>query len=74
MCSSGALADHGAMRFTLPILAASAVALLAPAAAQAGTIFYEGDTLVFQADPGVRDSPMLGKDDNGDARRSTKRT
>jgi hypothetical protein len=62
---NGALADHGAMRLSLPILAASAVALLAPAAAQAGTIYYEGDTLVFQADPGVRDSPMLGKDDNG---------
>jgi hypothetical protein len=62
---AAALADHGAMRLSLPILAASAVALLAPAAAQAGSIYYEGDTLVYQADPGVRDSPMLGKDDNG---------
>ena len=26
---------------------------------------YEGDTLVYRADPGVRDSPALGKDDAG---------
>jgi hypothetical protein len=50
----------GAMKSTLPLLAATAVALLAPAAAQAATLSYEGDTLVFRADPGVRDSPMLG--------------
>jgi Ca2+-binding RTX toxin-like protein len=52
------------MRLTLPLLAASVV-LLVPAAAQAATVSYSGDTLVYQADPGVRDSPMLGKDDNG---------
>ncbi|MBE2319553.1 hypothetical protein DVA67_026535 [Solirubrobacter sp. CPCC 204708] len=48
------------MKSTLPLLAATVVALLAPAAAQAATISYEGDTLVYRADPGVRDSPMLG--------------
>ena len=53
------------MKSTLPLLAATLVALLAPAAAQAATLSYEGDTLVFRADPGVRDSPMLGKDDAG---------
>ena len=53
------------MRLTLPLLAACAAALLGPAAAQAGTLSYEGDTLVYRADPGVRDSPLLGKDDDG---------
>lgn len=53
------------MKSTLPLLAACALALLAPAAAQAATLSYEGDTLVYRADPGVRDSPMLAKDDNG---------
>ncbi len=53
------------MNSTLPLLAATLVALLAPAAAQAATISYEGDTLVFRADPGVRDSPMIGKDASG---------
>ena len=51
------------MTLKLPLLAATVVALLAPAAAQAGTLSYEGDTLVFRADPGVRDSPMLGAKD-----------
>jgi hypothetical protein len=32
---------------------------LVPAAAQAGTLSYEGDTLVYRADPGVSDSPSL---------------
>lgn len=53
------------MKLKLPLLAATAVALLAPAAAQAGTLSYEGDTLVFRASPGVQDSPMLGKDEAG---------
>ena len=53
------------MTLKLPLLAATVLALLAPAAAQAGTISYEGDTLVFRADPGVRDSPMIGKDSGG---------
>lgn len=55
----------GAMTFKLPLLAATLVALLAPAAAQAATLSYEGDTFVYRASPGVRDSPMLGKDENG---------
>ena len=49
------------MTLKLPLLAATVLALLAPAAAQAGTISYEGDTLVFRADPGVRDSPGLAR-------------
>jgi hypothetical protein len=52
------------MKFILPLIATSAV-MLVPAAAQAATISYSGDTLVYQADPGARDSPMLGKDDSG---------
>src|SRR4051795_3070773 len=52
------------MKLILPLLATSA-ALLVPAAAQAATLSYSGDTLIYQADPGVRDSPMLGKDDQG---------
>ena len=59
-----ALPTMGAMKLTIPFLAACA-ALLVPATAQAGTLSYEGDTLVYRADPGVRDSPMLGKDENG---------
>lgn len=62
---SGRVLDDRAMKSTLPLLAATAVALLAPAAAQAATISYEGNTLVYRADPGVRDSPMLGSDDAG---------
>jgi Ca2+-binding RTX toxin-like protein len=52
-----------AMNLKLPLLVATAVALLAPAASQAATLSYEGDTLVYRADPGVRDSPMLGAKD-----------
>lgn len=53
------------MNLKTPLLAALATVLLGPAAAQAATVTYEGDTLVYRADPGVRDSPMLGKDDAG---------
>ena len=48
------------MRLTIPMLAACAAALLGPAAAQAGTLSYQGDTLVFTASPGARDSIHLG--------------
>jgi Ca2+-binding RTX toxin-like protein len=55
------------MRLTLTLLAACATALLGPvAAAHAGTLSYEGDTLVYRADPGVRDSPSLDKGDQGE--------
>lgn len=53
------------MTLKLPLLAATVVALLAPAAAQAGTLSYDGDTLVFKAADGAQDSPMLGMDDAG---------
>jgi Ca2+-binding RTX toxin-like protein len=53
------------MRLTIPLLAACAVALLGPAAAQAGTLSYEGDTLVYRASPGVRDSPSLSVTEDG---------
>ena len=39
------------MKLTIPFLAACAAALLVPAAAQAGTLSYEGDTLVYRASP-----------------------
>jgi hypothetical protein len=53
------------MRLTSPLLATLAAVLLVPAAAQAGTLSYEGDTLVYRADAGVRDWVNLGKDENG---------
>jgi Ca2+-binding RTX toxin-like protein len=53
------------MRLTSPLLATVAAVLLVPAAAQAGTVSYDGDTLVYAADPGVRDWVNLGKDDQG---------
>ena len=53
------------MKLTLPLLATCAAVLLVPAAAQAATLSYEGDALVYRADPGVRDSPGLSKDDAG---------
>src|ERR1700754_4383481 len=53
------------MRSRMILLAACAAGLVAPAAANAGTLSYEGDTLVYRAAAGVRDSPMLGKDENG---------
>src|SRR4051794_18850070 len=56
--------DRG-MRISIPLLAACVVALLGPAAAQAGSLSYEGDTLVYRASPGVRDSPSLDKGDDG---------
>src|SRR4051794_18467277 len=61
----GASRTMGAMKLTLPILAASVAAFLVPAAAQAATLSYSGDTLVYTADPGVRDSPMLGASQDG---------
>ena len=51
------------MRLTIPMLAACAAALIGPAAAQAGTLSYQGDTLVFTASPGARDSIHLGTQD-----------
>jgi Ca2+-binding RTX toxin-like protein len=54
------------MRLTKPLLATLAAILLVPAAAQAGTLSYEGDTLVYRADPGVRDSPSLDTGDQGE--------
>jgi Ca2+-binding RTX toxin-like protein len=53
------------MKSRMILLAALAAGLGVPAAAQAGTLSYEGNTLVYRASAGVRDSPMLGKDDNG---------
>ncbi|HEX6023933.1 MAG TPA: hypothetical protein VFZ00_18230 [Solirubrobacter sp.] len=53
------------MRLTLPLLATSAALLLAPAAAQAGTVSYVGNTLVFQGAPGERDDPFFDKADDG---------
>jgi Ca2+-binding RTX toxin-like protein len=46
-------------------MATVAAVLLVPAAAQASTVSYDGDTLVYTADPGVRDFVNLGKDDAG---------
>src|SRR6478735_4572395 len=65
MCATVRSPTIAGMKSTLPLLAATALALLAPAAAQAATISYEGDTLVYRADPGVRDSPMLGLSQDG---------
>jgi Ca2+-binding RTX toxin-like protein len=53
------------MRLTSPLLATFAAVLVVPAAAQAATVSYEGDTLVYRADPGVRDFVNLSKDDTG---------
>lgn len=52
------------MKLTLPLLAACAVALLGPAAAQAGTVSIEGDTLVYRGDAGA-DSPFFDDAGNG---------
>ena len=65
MCAADAMRTMASMNVTKPLLATFAALLLVPAAAQAGTVSYEGDTLVYRADPGVRDSPGLGKDDAG---------
>src|SRR3954447_15223041 len=59
MCARAGLPRMAAMRFTTPLLATLAAVLLVPAAAQAGTLSFEGDTLVYRADPGVSDSPPL---------------
>src|SRR5262245_55337263 len=53
------------MRLTSPLLATFAAVPLVPAAAQAATVSYDGDTLVYRADPGVRDIVNLSKDDAG---------
>jgi hypothetical protein len=53
------------MRLTIPLLATSVALLLVPAAAQAGTVSYAGDTLVFQGAPGERNSPFFDKADDG---------
>ena len=65
MCAVAGMRTMASMNLTKPLLATFAALLLVPAAAQAGTVSYEGDTLVYRADPGVRDSPGLGKDDAG---------
>jgi hypothetical protein len=53
------------MKLTFPLLAATVAAILVPTAAQAATLSYEGDTLVYRADPGARDSPMLSSSPDG---------
>jgi len=53
------------MRLTIPLLATFAAVLLVPAAAQAGTLSYDGDTLYFQAAGGERNSPFFDKTDDG---------
>jgi hypothetical protein len=40
-------------------------AIVVPTAAQAATLSYEGDTLVYRAAPGARDSPMLSSSPDG---------
>ena len=65
MCRAPRVPDHGRHETDHPPPRGVVAALLVPAAAQAGTLSYEGDTLVYRADPGVRDSPMLGKDEDG---------
>jgi Ca2+-binding RTX toxin-like protein len=65
MCARVAMRTMASMRLTSPLLATFAAVLLVPAAAQAATVTYEGDTLVYRADPGVRDFVNLGKDDAG---------
>src|SRR3954447_22292679 len=53
------------MRLISSLIATVGATLLIPAAAHAATLAYDGDTLVYTAADGVKDSPMLGKDDNG---------
>jgi Ca2+-binding RTX toxin-like protein len=53
------------MRLTIPVLATSVALLLVPAAAQAGTLSYSGDTLIYKAAPGERNSPFFDKADDG---------
>src|SRR4051794_9769291 len=65
MCAAPGFWTMATMKLSTTLLATLAGVLVIPAAAQAGTVSYEGDTLVYRADPGVRDSPMLGKDDAG---------
>ena len=54
-----------AMRRISSLIATVTAALLIPAAAHAGTLSYEGDTLVYRAAPGVSELVQLGKDDDG---------
>jgi Ca2+-binding RTX toxin-like protein len=65
MCSRRDPRTMACMRLTIPLLATSVALLLVPAAAQAGTVSYSGDTLVFQAAPGERNSPFFDKADDG---------
>src|SRR3954469_10036080 len=48
------------MRLISSLIATATAVLLIPGAAHAATLSYEGDTLVYRADPGVRDHPMVG--------------
>ena len=59
MCSRRDARSMSAMRLTIPFLATFAAVLLVPAAAQAGTLSYDGDTLYFQAAGGERNSPFF---------------
>ena len=53
------------MRWTSSLIATVGATLLIPAAAHAATLSYTADnTLVYTADAGVKDSPMIGKDDS----------
>src|ERR1700754_3552321 len=64
MCAAPRIRTMASMRFTKPLLATVAAVLLVPAAAQAATLSYEGDTLVYRADPGNgRDDVNLGSMD-----------
>src|SRR3954468_15193898 len=65
MCAGPGFWTMATMKLSTTLLATLAGVLVIPAAAQAGTVSYEGDTLVYRADPGVRDSPGLGKDEAG---------
>ena len=65
MCSRRDPRTMARMRLTIPLLATSVALLLVPAAAQAGTLSYDGNTLYFQAAGGERNSPFLDKTDDG---------
>ena len=65
MCSRRDPRTMADMRLTIPLLATSVALLLVPAAAQAGTLSYDGNTLYFQAAGGERNSPFFDKTDDG---------